>query len=156
MSGYEVGQYCVIEDDVTLGDGVKLCNFVHLRHGVVLHDGVEIRDHCWIGAGTVIGRGTRVSGMCSLTAGMTIGENCFIGPGVITMNDRKIVYPDPDKTFVPKTPHIGNSVKIGGGALILPGVVLNDKCIVGAGSVVTRDIPAGETWVGNPARKMKT
>lgn len=77
-----------------------------------------------------------------------VEDDVFIGPGVVTLNDK---LKGGEMTY----PRICRGAKIGGGSVILPGVVIGENAIVGAGSVVTRNVPAGQTVVGNPARARK-
>lgn len=86
--------------------------------------------------------------------GVIIQEDVFIGPGVITTNDRSLEEPfEITKTL------FRNGCKIGAGSIIIAGVIIGENSVIGAGSVVTKDIPADELWFGNPAkfvRKLKT
>ena len=76
-----------------------------------------------------------------------IEDDVFIGPRVVTLNDKL-------KGDALSYPHICTGAKIGGGSVILPGVTIGKKAVVGAGSVVTRDVPPGVTVIGNPARSI--
>lgn len=148
-----IGKYTIIDEGVSMKDDVFIGNYVHIRPGVFIGEKSEIRDYCFIAQGTVIGRNTRVYQYCNTGGWVRIGDDCFIGPKVIFTNDRKICYPKSIE-FVPNAPIVENQVRIGSGAIILPGVTLHEGCVVGAGSVVTKDVPAWEMWVGNPAKKI--
>lgn len=90
-------------------------------------------------------------------AKVTIGNNCFIGPNVSIYTACHPLTPAERNTGAewaePVT--IGNSVWLGGNVTILPGVTIGDNCVIGAGSVVTRDVPSGSICAGNPARVIK-
>ena len=89
---------------------------------------------------------------------VTIGDDCFIGPGVHIYCACHSTDPRERKTRQEwaKSVSIGNDVWIGGNVTILPGVTIGDNCTIGAGSVVTHDIPANSIAVGNPAKVIKT
>ncbi|SMH43755.1 sugar O-acetyltransferase [Azospirillum agricola] len=115
--------------------------------------------HCDYGSNIRIGRGCFVNFGCVFldVVAITLGDHCQIGPSVqIYTADHPR---DPDlrragyESGIPV--HIGANVWIGGGSIVLPGVRIGDDAIVGAGSVVTRDVPAGATVAGNPARILK-
>ncbi len=100
---------------------------------------------------TKIGEGTKVQTAAHITGDCIIGKNCFIGPEVTTMND---LYMGAKETEM-QGPILEDGVLIGGNATLLPGVRIGENSVVGAGSVVTKDIPANQVWVGNPAKYLK-
>jgi len=125
--------------------------------------GCTIGEDCFVGpfveiGGAIIGQRTYISSHSYICPGVTIGDDCFIAHGVMFTNDIFRDTPDwespLDKKFVMRNTSVGNHVRIGSGAVILP-VSIGDHCIIGAGSVVTHDMPSGSTWAGNPAREMK-
>jgi maltose O-acetyltransferase len=121
-------------------------------------DGSTIRPpfHCDYGFNISLGKGVFLNFNCVIldVVAVTIGDKTQIGPGV------QILTADHPRDFAEReaglefgrTIHIGRNVWIGGGAIILPGVTVGDDAIIGAGSVVTRDVPSGATVMGNPAR----
>ena len=121
-------------------------------------EGATIRPpfHCDYGYNISIGRGAFLNFNCVIldVVSVTIGDNTQIGPGV------QILAADHPRDPVLRAQllefgrpvAIGANVWIGGGAIILPGVTIGDDAVIGAGSVVTRDVPAGATAFGNPAR----
>jgi acetyltransferase-like isoleucine patch superfamily enzyme len=139
-----------VADDVVFGQGVKIVQPVNLY-------GCTIGDNCFIGPFTEIqknvqiGKNTKVqshSFICELVA---IGENCFIGHGVMFINDLfvdgKPACGDSGKW---RNTKISNNVSIGSNATILP-VSITDNVVIGAGSVVTKDITKPGVYAGNPA-----
>lgn len=107
-----------------------------------------IHSHVWIGDRVRIGDRCRIQAFCFIPTGVRIGNDVFLGPRVTFTNDK---HPPSDEWRITI---VGDGVSIGAGAVILPGITLNNGAKIGAGAVVTRDVPSGETWVGNPARPL--
>jgi maltose O-acetyltransferase len=125
-------------------------------------DGATIRApfHCDYGYNIRIGAGAFMNFGCVIldVVGVTIGEGCQIGPAVqiYTADHPRDPVERASGLESGKPVHIGRNVWIGGGAIIVPGVTIGDDAIIGSGAVVTRDVPAGVTVVGNPARPVKS
>ena len=113
--------------------------------------GTNIGALSHIGSNVTIGRDCRIQGSVYIADGCTIGDEVFIGPNATLTNDR---YPPSGGKWKPVI--VQNKVVIGANSTIVAGAVLNSECIVGAGSVVTSDVPAREVWAGNPAKFMMT
>lgn len=150
-------EYARISSDVKLGRDVKIFSFVNLY-------GCEIGDESKIGAfvevqkGVRIGNRVKISSHTFICEGVTIEDEVFIGHGVMFINDK---YPrattatgdlqsEADWEVVPTVVNRGAS--IGSNATILCGITIGERAIVGAGSVVTHNVPPGVLVVGNPAR----
>ena len=130
-----VWQFCVVLPCAKIGENCNICSHCFIENDVVLGDNVTIK--CGV----------------QLWDGLVIEDDVFIGSNVTFTNDkypRSKHYPD---SFVKTIIHKGAS--IGAGAVILCGVEIGERAMVGAGAVVTKSVPAGEVWVGNPARKIK-
>lgn len=139
--------------DVVFGKDVKVVQPVNLYE-------CHIGDNCFIGpfveiqCNVVVGNRTRVQSHSFICEGVTIGENCFIGHGVMFINDVFATGgPAGDKNAWKGT-HIGSGVSIGSNATLLP-VSICDGVVIGAGAVVTRDIKEKGIYVGNPARLIR-
>jgi UDP-2-acetamido-3-amino-2,3-dideoxy-glucuronate N-acetyltransferase len=111
---------------------------------------VNIGTFCEIGNNVVIGDRVRIGAMTFIPEGVIIEDDAWIGPRVTFSNDR---YP-PSGRDRWKTTVIKKYARLGAAVCVLPGVTVGENSLVGMGSVITRDIPAGETWAGVPARKM--
>lgn len=107
---------------------------------------------CQIYDGVVIGRNCHIQAGALLFDGVTLEDEVFIGPNAVVTNDPDLSVSRDE--WVPKKTLIKKGAKIGAGALIRAGVTIGENAIIGMGSVVLKDIPPGETWVGNPAHKI--
>ncbi len=142
--------------DVTVGDGVVIRDFVNL-YGCAIGDHSKIGTFVEIQAGCVLGKNVKVSSHTFICSGVTLEDDTFVGHNVSFINDR---YPRSttngrlqtaaDWVCIPTVVKKGAS--IGTSATILCGVTIGEHAIVGAGSVVTRDVPPYAVVVGNPAR----
>ncbi len=155
------GEFCCISDDVVLGRDVRIYNFVNL-YGCEIGDETRIGSFVEIQKGARIGRRCKISSHSFICEGVTIEDEVFIGHGVVFINDiyPRATRPDgrlqtaEDWTVVPTVVRRGASV--GSGATILAGVEIGERAIVGAGAVVTRDVPAGAIVAGVPARLLRS
>ena len=127
-----VWQFCVILKDAVIGDNCNInCN-------VFIENDVKIGDNVTIKPGVQI------------WDGITIEDDVFIGPNVTFTND---LFPkSKNKNFELKKTTIKKGASIGANATLLAGITIGENALIGAGSVVTKDIPANEIWVGNPAK----
>jgi len=153
------GQFCVIAPDVKLGRDVVIYNFVNLY-------GCEIGDETRVGTFVEIQKNARVGRRCKISShtficeAVTIEDEVFIGHGVTFINDKVPratnaqgeLQTETDWAAIPTLVKRGAS--IGSGATIMCGVTIGERAVVGAGAVVTRDVAAGMTVVGNPAREL--
>ncbi len=151
----------IIADDVELGRGVVIRDFVNL-YGCAIGDNTRVGTFVEIQRGARVGRSCKISSHTFICAGVTIEDEVFIGHGVTFVNDRypRAVNADGelqgsgDWALVPTLVRRGAS--IGSAATILAGVTIGEGSLVGAGSVVTRDVPPGAIVAGNPARVLRT
>jgi acetyltransferase-like isoleucine patch superfamily enzyme len=139
--------------DVEFGTGVKVVEPVNLYE-------CSIGDECFIGPFTeiqrnvIVGRRTRVQSHSFICEGVTIGEDCFIGHGVMFINDLFATGAPAGDSSGWKSTTIGNRVSIGSNVTMLP-VSVCDGVVIGAGAVVTKDITEKGIYAGNPARMIR-
>jgi len=149
-----------IAPDVKLGKNVKVFDFTNL-YGCEIGDNSKVGTFVEIQKGAVIGRNCKISSHTFICEGVTIEDDVFVGHNVTFIND---VYPrataaggglqtEADWTCVPT--RIRRGASIGSSATLLCGVTVGENAIVGAGSVVTRDVPADTIVAGNPARILR-
>jgi len=149
-----------IADDVRLGSNVTIVGFVNL-YGCEIGDDSKIGTFVEIQRHAQVGRRCKVSSHTFICEGVTIEDECFIGHHVVFTNDR---YPravnadgspqtDADWQVIPT--HVARRASIGSGAVILCGVRIGEGAMVGAGSVVTKDVPPHTIVAGNPARILR-
>jgi acetyltransferase-like isoleucine patch superfamily enzyme len=151
--------YLAIAPDVELGENVKLSKFINL-YGCRIGDNTKIGAFVEIQKNASVGRNCKISSHTFVCEGVTIEDEVFIGHGVTFINDS---YPrattagqlqtEADWKVEPTVIRKGASV--GSGATILSRVTIGERAIVGAGSVVTKDVPADAVVAGNPARVLR-
>jgi UDP-2-acetamido-3-amino-2,3-dideoxy-glucuronate N-acetyltransferase len=149
-----------IAPDVKLGKGVKIYDFVNL-YGCEIGDNTKIGTFVEIQKGSKIGRNCKISSHTFICEGVTIEDDVFVGHNVTFIND---AFPrattedgrlqtENDWTCVPTL--VKQRVSIGSSATLLCGITIGENAIVGAGSVVTKDVPANTIVAGNPARVLR-
>lgn len=146
------GKYCVIFPDVTIGARTRLGNFILIRSNTRIGRDCTLGSYVDIEGDVVIGNRVSLQSACYITRGVVIEDDVFCGPRVTTMNDKRMCYRRPALKFVREAPRILRSARVGGGSVLLPGVTIGQNALVGAGAVVTRDVPDGMIVAGNPAR----
>lgn len=169
-----IGHHAIIKKDTQIGSGVKIGDLAVLgkaassnkkmaRQPKQAGAPLRIQDDAVVGASAVIYRdvllekGVFVGDMvtiqtgCYITADMTIEDEVFIGPCCSTSNDKYMGMGN----YPYQGPTIKRGAKIGNNATLLPAVVIGEHAVIGAGAVITKDVPAGKTAVGNPGRLLK-
>ncbi len=153
------GQYCLIAPDVKLGQDVVIYHFVNL-YGCEIGDGTKIGSFVEIQKGARVGARCKVSSHTFICEGVTIEDEVFIGHGVNFINDKHPRATTDAGRLQTKADWkvlrtiVKRGASIGTGATILGNVCIGERAIIGAGAVVTKNVPAGATFAGNPARSI--
>jgi acetyltransferase-like isoleucine patch superfamily enzyme len=150
---------------VSIGTGTVVFAGAHVGEGAILGDQSFVRERSAIGAGSVIGRGSvvdndvivgervRVQTNVYLTAATLVEDDVFVGPGVTTTNDHTMSRHGPDTPAIGAT--LRRACRVGGGAVLTPGIEVGEEAFIAAGAVVTRDVPARGVAMGVPAKVVR-
>jgi acetyltransferase-like isoleucine patch superfamily enzyme len=156
-----VNQVLSIKDDVKLGKDVKLSTFINL-YGCEIGDETKIGAFVEIQKNATVGRRCKISSHTFICEGVTIEDNVFIGHGVMFVND---MYPrataaggdlQTEQDWKVEKTLVKQGASIGTGVTVLANVTIGEEAIVGAGAVVTRDVPPRTIVAGNPARVLRS
>lgn len=153
-------EFCRIAEDVELGEGVQIHAFVNL-YGCRIGDGTRLGTFVEVQKGVTIGKKCKISSHTFVCEGVDIEDHVFVGHGVMftntvmprSVNETGELQTESDWQLV--RTRIEQGASIGSGSVILCGITIGRNALIGAGAVVTKDVPAGEVWVGNPARPLR-
>jgi len=150
MNQFSNGAFNFIDRSATIGKGTEVWHFAVVLADCVIGANVSIGAGAEIGRGSRIGDNSRIGSGVFLPSNSIVGHDCFIGPRVCATDDR---YPRVNNAeYEAEPPTFSDYCSVGAGCTILPGVKIGIKAIVGAGSVVTRDVPAGGKVYGEKAK----
>lgn len=150
-----------ISYDVKLGKDVKLANFINL-YGCEIGDNTKIGSFVEIQKNATVGKNCKISSHTFICEGVAIEDGVFVGHGVVFINDS---YPravnesgqlQTDKDWKVEPTVVKRGASIGSGCTILANVTIGENALVGAGSVVTKDVPPGAIHAGNPSKFLRT
>ena len=148
-------------NNVTVGENVRIFNFVN-AYGCSIDSGSKVGAFVEIQKGVFIGKNCKISSHSFLCEGVHIDDNVFIGHGVMFTND---LFPratnadgsqQTDADWTVLETHVKKGASIGSNATILCGITIGENALIGAGSVVTKDVPPNTIVAGSPARIFKT
>jgi acetyltransferase-like isoleucine patch superfamily enzyme len=142
FAGTTVGDRCVVGDQSCIRERVTMGDDCVLGRGSLIEND------------TTVGAGTRIQAEAYVTAYSTLEEDVFVAPCVVTTNDDFMGRTEKRKELM-RGPTIRRSARIGGGAILCPGVEVGEEAFVGAGAVVTKDVPPRVVVVGSPARVLR-
>jgi len=156
MSEHEdvfVHSSALVESD-EVGAGTKVWAFAHIMKGAVVGGYCKIGDHAFIESGAVLGDRVTVKNGCLIWHGVHIGDDVFVGPNVVFTNDMtpRVRYQTTADDWLET--EVASGASLGANSTILSGIRIGDNALVGAGSVVTRDVADHALVLGNPARQV--
>ncbi|HLX21063.1 MAG TPA: acyltransferase [Gaiellaceae bacterium] len=156
----EIGDGTIVSTGAIVFAGTRLGARVIIGDQACVRERVDVGDDVVIGRGvlvendTIIGALTKIQAEAYITAYSTLEEQVFIAPCVVTTNDNFMGRTERRHELI-KGPTIRRGARIGGGAVLLPGIEIGEEAFVGAGAVVTKNVGRGMVVVGNPARVMR-
>lgn len=131
--------------------GVTVWEPSKVSYDAVIGRGVQVGSFCEIGPRVKIGERVRIGAFCFIPEGVEIRDDAWIGPRCTFTNDR--FPPSPRDRW--QATVIGQGARLGAGVTMVCGLTIGEHALIGAGSVVTKNVPAGETWAGVPAKPIK-
>lgn len=155
----------VLEGEATVCCGAVVYAGARIGAGAIIGDRAQIRERAVIGPGSVVGGGSSVDfdvvvgervsiqTMVYVTGGTVVEDDVFIGPGVTTTNDHTMGRHPPGEAL--EGPTLRRACRVGGGAVLVPGVEIGEEAFVAAGAVVTADVPTRTVVMGVPARAVR-
>lgn len=150
MNQFSNGAFNFVDKSARLGENVQIWHYAIILADCMIGDNVSIGSGAEIGRGTRIGKNSRIGSGVFLPSNSIIGENVFIGPRTCFTDDRNPFVNHDD--YFAEPPIVKNFASVGAGCVILPGVEIGIRAIIGAGSVVTRSVPDGGKVYGEKAK----
>jgi acetyltransferase-like isoleucine patch superfamily enzyme len=151
--GALIGGHVVIHGGVRIGPGARVGDHAQIRDGAVIGAGSTVGSYVCVDPGVVVGERVSIQTRCYVTGGTRIEDDVFVGPGVTLTNDNSMNRHGPEFEF--EGPLLRRACRVGGGAVLTPGVEVGEEGFVAAGALVTRDVPPRGVVLGVPARVVR-
>lgn len=158
MSSLDKNNYVIhtpsaVSPTVQIGGGTIVWHFAIVEDNVLIGAECVIGSNVFVGRNSILGDGVRIQHGAFIARGSRIGNRVFIGPNA-TLTDDKYPRAGQKEWYRPEPPVIEDGASIGAGAVILPGVRIGRRAMIGAGAVVTDHVPDEKTYIGVPAREL--
>lgn len=152
-TNFYIDPHAVVDDNVTIGEGTKIWHFSHVQKGAKIGKKCVLGQNVNVGNNVTIGDYCKIQNNVSIYEGVTLEDYVFCGPSMVFTNilDPKCKYPQVGAEFYVKT-LVKEGASIGANATIVCGNTLGKHCLIGAGSVVTKDVPDYALVVGVPGK----
>lgn len=142
----------VIDEGCTIGEGTRIWHFSHVMHGARVGKSCNIGQNVVISPGAIVGDHVKIQNNVSVYTGVTVEDDAFLGPSCVFTN---VINP---RSFISRKDEfrptiVRRGASIGANATIVCGNEIGEYAMIGAGAVVTKDVPPYSLWVGNPARQ---
>lgn len=142
----------VIDEGCTIGEGTRIWHFSHVMHGARVGKSCNIGQNVVISPGAIVGDRVKIQNNVSVYTGVTVEDDAFLGPSCVFTN---VINP---RSFISRKDEfrptiVRRGASIGANATIVCGNEIGEYAMIGAGAVVTKDVPPYSLWVGNPARQ---
>lgn len=152
-NSYFVHPSAIVDEGCNIGSGTKIWHFSHIMTGCVIGENCNIGQNVVISPEVVLGRNVKIQNNVSLYTGVTCGDDVFLGPSCVFTNVTNPRSAVNRRGQYSKT-HVGNGASIGANATIVCGHDIGEFAFIGAGAVVTKNVPAYALLVGNPAKQI--
>lgn len=153
MNNFFVHESAIVDEDCKIGNGTKIWHFSHIMSNCIIGEKCNIGQNVVISPNVVLGNNVKVQNNISIYTGVTCGNDVFLGPSMVftnVINPRSAIN---RKDQYAKT-HVGNGASIGANATIVCGHDIGEYAFIGAGAVVTKNVPDYALVVGNPAKQI--
>lgn len=144
-------QTAIVDSDCSIGNGTKIWHFSHLMSGCTVGENCIIGQNVYIASSVKVGNGVKIQNNVSLYDGLILEDDVFVGPSAVFTN---VI--NPRSAIIRKSEYrktiISRGASIGANATVVCGVTIGRFALIGAGSVVTKDVPDYGLWIGNPAK----
>jgi UDP-2-acetamido-3-amino-2,3-dideoxy-glucuronate N-acetyltransferase len=153
MENYSKHESAIVDDNVTIGEGTKIWHFSHIMPNCIIGDNCNIGQNVVISPEVVLGNNVKIQNNVSLYTGVTCGDDVFLGPSCVFTNVTNPRSAVNRRGQYSKT-HVGNGASIGANATIVCGHDIGEYAFIGAGAVVTKNVPPYALVAGNPAKQL--
>lgn len=153
MSDYFAHETAIVDDGCEIGKGTKIWHFSHVMPNCVIGESCNVGQNVVISPNVILGKNVKIQNNVSIYTGVTCDDDVFLGPSMVftnVINPRSAV----NRRGEYLKTHVGKGASIGANATIVCGHDIGEYAFIGAGAVVTKNIPAYSLWVGNPAKQV--